>query len=112
MQKLSYTYNMAQIMEDTLQNTDQNQDVACPKKDCTTSICSLCCLTKGHSAKITKIQSDNPIVRNRLLSLGLVEGRQLQVTHRSPMGGTICIELIGCSLALRQSEAEAISVEI
>jgi Fe2+ transport system protein FeoA len=59
---------------------------------------------------IKAINNPNAVIRNRLLSFGLVEGRQVKVTRTSPFGGTICVELIGYSLALRLSEADCLSV--
>ena len=64
----------------------------------------------GQTATIRRIDSKDAVVRNRLFSMGLVAGREVSVTKRSPFGGTICIELLGSALALRLSEAEAISI--
>lgn len=64
----------------------------------------------GTIATIKGIETNNPTLRQRLLSLGLIEGRKVAVTKKSPFGNTLCIELIGFSLALRLTEAEAISV--
>lgn len=66
----------------------------------------------GSTAKIRGIATSNTTLRQRLLSLGLIEGREVTVTKRSPLGGTLCIELIGFSLALRLTEAEAIAVQV
>ncbi len=64
----------------------------------------------GEQATVKKINSSNPSLRQRLLSLGLIEGRKIRVTRLAPFGGTIGIELIGFSLALRLSEADAVSI--
>jgi Fe2+ transport system protein FeoA len=71
---------------------------------------NLTVIKNGQTAKIRKINTNDSVVRNRLFSMGLVEGREVSVTKRSPFGGTICIELLGSALALRLSEAEAISI--
>ena len=64
----------------------------------------------GSRAVIKGINTSNPTLRQRLLSLGLIEGREIEITRRSLFGKTLCIELIGFSLALRLSEAEAIAL--
>jgi len=64
----------------------------------------------GEKACISGIKSTNTTLRHRLLSLGLTAGREIHVTRIAPFGGTIGIHLMGFSLALRTSEAEAISV--
>ena len=71
-------------------------------------------IKNGTVATIKKIDTADSVVRNRLFSMGLVEGREISVSRRSPFGGTICIELIGLgsSLALRLSEAEAVSIMV
>lgn len=64
----------------------------------------------GGRAVVKKINSTNSSLRHRLLSLGLTEGREIEVTRRAPFGGTIGIELIGFSLALRLTEADAVAI--
>ena len=76
------------------------------------SIKTLKHLKVGESAVVRGIRSSNDALRNRLLSLGLVEGREVVVTTMAPLGGAIGISLLGFSLALRLSEAEAVSVLI
>lgn len=66
----------------------------------------------GKTAVVKGVTSSNSLLRNRLLSLGLVEGRSIKVTRIAPFGSTIGVELLGFSLALRLSEAEALSVII
>jgi Fe2+ transport system protein FeoA len=78
--------------------------------DYTTEDSNLALVKNGETATIRKINTNDAVVRNRLFSMGLVEGRQVSVTKRSPFGGTICIELLGSALALRLSEAEAVSI--
>lgn len=64
----------------------------------------------GEIATIRCVESSNCALRNRLLSLGLVEGRRIRVTRKAPLGGAIGIQILGFSLALRLTEAEAVSI--
>lgn len=66
----------------------------------------------GQKAVVKSVQSKNSSLRNRLLSLGLIEGREVKVTRIAPFGSTIGIELLGFSLALRLTEAEALAIVV
>lgn len=50
-------------------------------------------------------------VRQRLLDLGLVPGASVSALRRAPLGEPLWVSVEGCEIALRRSEAEAISLE-
>jgi len=47
----------------------------------------------------------------KLLEMGLVAGKKLEVLYRAPFGGPIAIDLEGYVLSLRKDEAQMIEVE-
>jgi len=65
----------------------------------------------GCSARVTAIRpSDDPIYQ-RLLYLGLIRGRTVEVVRRAPAGDPLEIRLMGYCLSLRRSEASLVEVE-
>lgn len=48
----------------------------------------------------------------KLLEMGLVVGKKLEVLYRAPFGGPIAIDLEGYVLSLRKDEAQMIEVEL
>lgn len=71
---------------------------------------TLASLKIGQSAIVNQIATSNSALKDRLLSLGLTEGRPIKVTKKALIGGTIAVELLGFTLALRLAEANAIKV--
>ncbi|MCP4412446.1 MAG: ferrous iron transport protein A [Gammaproteobacteria bacterium] len=65
----------------------------------------------NEKAKVTKIQSDNPEVRCRLLTLGLYPGVEIEVLRRAPMGDPLQVRSGTTLLSIRQHEADGIEVE-
>ena len=74
------------------------------------SLQSLATLKHGAFATIKNISAGDLVVRSRLFSMGLVEGRKIAITRKTLFGGTIGIEFVDSCLALRLTEAEAISI--
>lgn len=64
----------------------------------------------GEKAKITCVDCTNSTLRHRLQCLGLVAGKEVTVTKIAPFNGAIGVRCMGCSLALRKNEAEAVLV--
>lgn len=48
----------------------------------------------------------------KLMEMGLVAGKKLEVLYRAPFGGPIAIDLDGYVLSLRKDEANVIEVEL
>ena len=67
-------------------------------------------LAVGDSGRITNVMSDNCLLRNKLLSMGVVEGVSVSVAHVAPFGDPINIRVLGSTLSLRRSEASAVTV--
>jgi len=66
-------------------------------------------LTKGDHAIITHIEAD-ALFKRRLGSFGIVKGEKLMVKGCSLAKKTIEIEIEGTLIALRESEAQKITV--
>ena len=67
-------------------------------------------LKLGAMSKIIEISAE-PIIRERLLELGLAPGRQLKVLRALPFSGPIIVQSGSLTLVLRREEAEQIWVE-
>ncbi len=65
----------------------------------------------GQSGTIVKINGSGNI-KFRLIDMGIVKGTHVQVQKYAPLGDPIEVRVKGFSLALRNSEAETIDVEI
>ena len=68
-------------------------------------------LKPGESGTVRKVAGDR-VVRRRMLDMGLVNGADVLVKRVAPLGDPIEFEVRGYSLSLRESEAQAIQVEI
>ena len=64
----------------------------------------------GAHATVAAVTAKNRELRHRLLSLGVVEGTHLEVTHFAPFGGPMNIRIRDTVLSLRRSEAEQVLV--
>ena len=67
-------------------------------------------LAPGARGTVRALKCGNPHLRNKLLSLGIVPGRILEVSHFAPLGDPMTVKCTGFSLALRLSEARCIDV--
>jgi len=65
----------------------------------------------NEKAKVTKVESDNPEVQCRLLTLGLYPGVDIEVLRRAPMGDPLQVRSGTTLLSIRQHEALGIEVE-
>ncbi len=67
-------------------------------------------LALGARATVTSVIAQNSELRQKLLSLGVVEGTPLEVTRFAPFGGPMNIKIRDTVLSLRRSEAEQVLV--
>lgn len=67
-------------------------------------------LRTGERAVVTHVSSSNHQLRNKLLSMGIVEGTIVEVSRIAPLGDPIKIRLLGGKLSLRLSEARSVGI--
>lgn len=70
---------------------------------------TICDLKLGEKAIIEEIKGD-PKLAKRLLSLGCIEGTEIELKTIAPLGDPIIIKLRGFNLALRKTDAKNIFV--
>ncbi|MEJ5285368.1 MAG: FeoA family protein [Brevinematia bacterium] len=68
-------------------------------------------LFPGEKGIIVKI-SGNPILRQRLLELGIREGKEIIRKIDAPMGDPISVQTMGTNLSFRRHIAKHIFVEV
>ncbi len=68
-------------------------------------------LSPGSSAVISGI-SGNPLVRRRLMEMGIIPGSLLTLVRWAPLGDPAECRIRGYRLSLRRSEAAMISVSL
>lgn len=61
--------------------------------------------------KVTKVNSGNESIA-RLMSLGLLPGQKIRLTHEAPLGDPIAVEFAGCHMSVRLKDAAAVEVEV
>lgn len=64
----------------------------------------------GESVIIRKLKDSS--FKVKMMEMGLVEGKKLQVLFRAPFGDPIAIDVDGYTLSLRKDEAELITVSL
>lgn len=64
-----------------------------------------------NAVRITNMDQVSPVVRRRLLDLGIMEGTLVQLKRSLPFGGPCMIESGGQWIGIRRSEAAQIRVE-
>jgi ferrous iron transport protein A len=74
--------------------------------------CTLDTLGIGQKGIVTAVQSANAILRNKLLSMGIVKSTPFRVTNIAPLGDPMSITVRGFKLCLRRSEARSIRIRI
>lgn len=65
-------------------------------------------IPKGKRAIVVGLNSTD--LRVKLMEMGIMEGRELEVLHIAPFGDPIAVEVDGYTLALRLDEAALIDV--
>lgn len=66
-------------------------------------------LPPGARARLVSIEGERPF-RRRLMELGLLPGAELLMVRRVDVGGLVELEVRGCRLTVRRSEADRIQV--
>ncbi|TNF49580.1 MAG: ferrous iron transport protein A [Bacteroidetes bacterium] len=66
-------------------------------------------ITPGVRVQIMNIMNNE--LKPKLMEMGLVKGRQIEVLFRAPFGDPIAIDVNGYVLSLRLEEAALIQVE-
>lgn len=67
-------------------------------------------IKKDGIFRVTKVNPENESV-SRLMSLGLLPGQEVRLTHEAPLGDPIAITFEGCHMSLRLSDAAEVEVE-
>lgn len=69
-------------------------------------------LVKGQRGRVLSLNNENPILKRRLLDMGITKGVNFEIKKVSPMGDPVDILLRGYELCIRRSEMEKIEVEV
>jgi len=68
-------------------------------------------IVKGQTAWITQIIGEDAISM-RLMEMGLIDGEQIQLLGKAPLGDPLEFAVRGYRLSLRLNEAKCVEVEI
>ena len=68
-------------------------------------------MNPGESGLIVTLHGSGN-VKHRIIDMGLVHGTKIHVMKFAPLGDTVEIKVKNCELALRNSEAGMIDVEV
>lgn len=68
---------------------------------------SICSLNPGEKGIISSIKGDTKLVK-RLFALGCIEGTEVELRRRAPLGDPIIINFRGFDLAIRKKDAKNI----
>ncbi|PXA02990.1 hypothetical protein DDZ13_14480 [Coraliomargarita sinensis] len=60
--------------------------------------------------RVTKVNPENDSV-SQLMSLGLLPGQEIRLTHEAPLGDPIAVSFEGCHMSLRLCDAAEVEVE-
>lgn len=69
-------------------------------------------LNVGMKARIKKIDTPNPILKRRLLEMGITRGTEVEIKKVSPLGDPVDILIRGYELCLRKKDLKMIGVEV
>jgi len=65
----------------------------------------------GQICRVVGYESGSDLYRNKLLSLGLTRGTQVQIKKIAPLGDPVDVETRGFRLSLRKAEACVLILE-
>ena len=65
----------------------------------------------GEEAKVKKIKADS-VLKQRLISFGVIKGATIKLLATAPAKSTVEIEVGKMKIALRKEEAKKIEVEL
>ena len=60
---------------------------------------------------VTVVNINNSPISNKLTEMGIYKGKTISIQFKAPLGDPIAIEINGCLLSLRISEAKLIQVK-
>ncbi|MBX7143654.1 MAG: ferrous iron transport protein A [Oligoflexia bacterium] len=81
-----------------------------PQKKTANNTCTLDVLQEGQRAIVSGVCCRNPALCKKLLSMGLVEGAQIERICCAPLGDPIQFKTRGYKLSLRCLEARDVEV--
>ena len=64
----------------------------------------------GRSARLVRLGGERSF-RRRLMELGLLPGTPVRLVRRADVGGVLELEVRGCRVTVRRSEARLLEVE-
>ncbi len=67
-------------------------------------------IKNGESVVVRAILESS--LKVKLMEMGLVEGKKLEILYRAPFGDPIAVDIDGYVLSLRKDEAQFIEVEV
>jgi Fe2+ transport system protein FeoA len=65
----------------------------------------------GEKGKVSKVTGGG-FLRRRIMDMGIVKGREINVVRSAPLGDPVEFLLMGYNLTLRKNEAENVYVEV
>lgn len=68
-------------------------------------------IKKDGEFEVTKVNCGNESVA-RLMSLGMLPGQKIRLTHEAPLGDPIAIQFEGCHMSLRLEDAAEVEVQM
>ena len=68
-------------------------------------------LPVGRKARIASVRADGELGR-RIRDMGLVTGAEVEVIGRAPLRDPVALRIEGSTIALRNSEADYVDVEV
>lgn len=67
-------------------------------------------LKLGEKAIITEIQGNDKLAK-RLMALGCIEGTEVQLKQKAPLGDPLVVNFRGFDLAIRKTDAKNIFIK-
>lgn len=71
---------------------------------------SICSLSPGEKGIISSVKGDSKLAK-RLFALGCIEGTEVLLKRKAPLGDPLIINFRGFDLAIRQKDAKYILLE-
>lgn len=68
-------------------------------------------LQPGQSGEVTALSGQDTRAQ-RLMAMGVIPGIRLKVVRVAPLGDPITVQLPGCEVSLRRSEAATVTVRV
>lgn len=67
-------------------------------------------LKKGEKGKVISVHNSSPLLRRRMLDMGITKGVIITIKKIAPFSDPIDVELRGYELCLRKSDLDGIEV--